>query len=91
MISSLQKNYDNVIIGSEPEKDNSEPVNPEIEHSPEAIKIPSEIPTSEQQPTSEHQPSEQTLPVQPTSEKQTELIPDQISEHEHENTVVLND
>ncbi|MCI46195.1 hypothetical protein A2U01_0067435, partial [Trifolium medium] len=92
MLSSLEKlaksNYDNVIIGSEPEKYISEPVNPEIEESPEALEIPSEHHTSEKS-ISEQQIM---LPTsEPPSEQHTELIPNQYSVQTLENTVVLSD
>ncbi|MCI39651.1 hypothetical protein A2U01_0060883, partial [Trifolium medium] len=52
---------DYVIRSPEPETANTEPVNPEVESSPESIEIPSEKPTSEKLP-SEQPTSEQPIP-----------------------------
>ncbi|MCI09385.1 hypothetical protein A2U01_0030471 [Trifolium medium] len=93
----LNRNQDNVIRSPEKGDAISEPVNPEVEASPEAVEISSEKTTSEQQTlkqTSEQTPPDQITyePIPPQDpETITEPNTDQISEQVVENTVVLND
>ncbi|MCI50275.1 hypothetical protein A2U01_0071519, partial [Trifolium medium] len=77
----LKSNQNSVIRSPEPETANTEPINPEVESSPESIEIPSEKLTSEQpilKQSSEHTPPDQTTSEQPIPHQVPEPIPEPI-------------